>query len=187
MLKHTPNLITVCRILCVPLLAIWILREDYPEALFLALLMGLSDACDGFLAKRFAWHSQVGALLDPVADKCMLVVACYSLGLLGLVPDWLVATIIVRDLMILGGVVSLRLLLGRFEMAPSNVSKFNTCAQLVMVFTVLLSQIQPSWAPLWTPLLEFMFFAVAGTTIVSGGGYVLTWSERAWRKNMPAA
>ncbi len=149
--------------------------------------MGLSDACDGFLAKRFAWRSQIGALLDPLADKCMLVIACYCLGLMGLIPLWVVATVIVRDLVIMGGVISLRVLLGRFEIDPSKASKFNTCAQLIMVFTVLLSQIQPSWAPLWTPLLEFMFFAVAGTTIVSGGGYVLTWSERAWRKIMPAA
>ncbi len=183
MLKHTPNLITVFRILCVPLLAIWILRENYSAALFLAVVMGFSDACDGFLAKRFGWHSRVGALLDPVADKCMLVTACYSLGLLGLVPGWLVAAIIVRDLVILGGAVSFHVLWGRFDMAPSKASKINTCVQLAMVFTVLLNQVHT----LWPSLLVVVFAAAAVTTFTSGCGYVLTWSEQAWRKTTPAA
>ncbi|MDE2089174.1 MAG: CDP-alcohol phosphatidyltransferase family protein, partial [Gammaproteobacteria bacterium] len=101
--RDLPNLISVLRMLLVLPVVALLMTEHYREALLLFGLAGLSDALDGFLAKRYGWTSRLGAVLDPLADKILLVSSYIALGWLRLLPLWLVAAVIVRDLVIVIG------------------------------------------------------------------------------------
>ena len=96
-LKSIPNLISIIRIILIAPVLLLIYRESYDFALFLFLLAGLSDALDGYLAKKFDWRTRVGALLDPVADKLLVAGTFIILTWLGLVPFWLAAIVVSRD------------------------------------------------------------------------------------------
>ncbi len=135
--RHLPNLITGLRILLVaPFL--WVLLEErYSAALLLFVIAGVSDALDGFLAKYFGWTSELGGLLDPIADKLLLLGAILALGWLNELPGWLVALVILRDVLIVGGAISYHLLIERFEAAPLMISKLNTLVQLMLVCAVI--------------------------------------------------
>ncbi len=182
-MKHIPNLITVGRIACVPLLAAVLLHEDFRAALYLLVLMGASDALDGFLAKRCRWQSRLGEHLDPIADKLMLVSAYLVFGLHGLLPAWLVALVVARDALIVGGCAYYRYLNVSFEVSPSAVSKTNTFCQILLVFAVLLDQLG---AELSAPLLALVG-GVAATTLLSGVGYALTAHTLVTRRNVSRA
>lgn len=168
-MKHIPNIITFGRIACVPLLVMVLWREDFRAALYLALLMGVSDALDGFLAKRCRWRSWLGERLDPLADKLMLTAAYLMFAVQGLLPVWLVALVVVRDALIVAGYAYYRWFNLDFDVRPSTVSKLNTLCQLLLVFAVLIAQLELELAELVTVLTG----VVAVTTVVSGGGYAL--------------
>ena len=103
--RYIPNLITTARIFFVPCL-IWLLfHQQYERSLILVLLMGLSDALDGFLARCYGWKTTLGAYLDPIADKLMLLSAFIAFAVLGWVPWWLSAIVIARDVVLLIGAV----------------------------------------------------------------------------------
>lgn len=174
-----PNAITVVRLLLVPPIVLCLLDERYGPALGLFVLAGASDALDGFLAKRFGWTSRLGGLLDPIADK-LLLVSCYlTLTWLGLLPLWLTALVIGRDLLILAGAVLYHTLIERLEAAPSVVSKLNTLSQLLLVVAVLFNY---GAQPLPSGWLEGLMHTVLATTVLSGADYVWTWGWRAWNK-----
>ncbi len=169
-MKHIPNIITVGRIVCVPLLMVVLMREDFRVALYLALLMGVSDALDGFLAKHYHWQSKLGEQLDPVADKLMLVAAYLVFGLQGLLPLWLVALVVGRDVLIIGGCVCYRYFHVDFDVRPSAISKINTCCQILLVFAVLVAQLEVELGELVLMLVGI----VTITTLLSGADYART-------------
>jgi cardiolipin synthase len=174
-LKQIPNLITGLRLLLVPFM-VWLLLEDrYLPALGVFTLMGISDAMDGFLAKRYGWKTRLGEFLDPVADKTMLVSAFVALGWSGLVPAWLVILVIARDVVILGGAAAYHLLTRQLYMAPTIISKLNTFAQIVLVLAVILDQLMGKQ----TPIVQIFIGLTLITTVASGFGYVIEWSGRA--------
>lgn len=175
-LRHLPNLITVCRILLVPP-TLWLIAVgDFGAALACFVVAGVSDALDGALAKGFGWTSRLGGILDPIADK-LLLVGCYLvLGWNGELPAWLVALVLLRDGVIVAGALAYHWLIEALQPAPSRISKVNTLMQLVMVFTVLVSHGIWSVPP---ELLRALVFATAFTTLWSGVDYVLAWSARA--------
>ncbi len=173
--RQLPNLITVLRLALVPPMA-WLLAQGrFLEALWVFLLMGLSDGLDGFLAKRFGWQTALGAYLDPVADKVMLMTAFLTLGVLGLLPWWLVAAVILRDLIIIGGAAAYYILVHRLEMAPTYLSKLNTVTQISLVLVVIVAQLIP--LPPWA--LPALILLTLLTTLASGLDYVVVWSRRA--------
>ncbi|MGI9302600.1 MAG: CDP-alcohol phosphatidyltransferase family protein [Gammaproteobacteria bacterium] len=176
-LRFIPNLITGLRFLLVPPLVALLLDGRFGASLILFAFMGLSDAVDGFLAKRYGWHSRLGAFLDPLADKTMLVSAYLSLAWMGLLPVWFVAVIVVRDVVILGGAIAYQLVVHGLEMQPSFLSKLNTVAQIILVLAVILQQlaVAPGW--LVTVLIWLTFLS----TVSSGLAYVLEWSRRTLR------
>ncbi len=132
-----PNLITVARLLMVPLVIMMILDGLWLPAFFVFALAGLSDAVDGYLARRFAMASDLGAYLDPIADKALIVSIYVTLALVGAVPSWLVILVVSRDVMIVTAVV-LSWMLGRpLPIAPFSVSKLNTLAQLLFAALLL--------------------------------------------------
>ena len=174
--RDIPNLITLFRIVLVVPVVLALLAEHYLLALLLAVVAGLSDGIDGWLARRFDWHSRLGAILDPIADK-LLLVSCYlSLGWVGVLPSWLVVLVIGRDLVILTGAVAYHLLIGRLQVEPTLISKLNTFFQIVLVVAVMISL---GLYPLTPSLLQTLLYAVAVSTIISGSHYVWVWSRRA--------
>jgi cardiolipin synthase len=174
--RHIPNLITCLRILLVAPFLWSLLQEQYGTALMLFIIAGVSDALDGFLAKYFGWTSELGALLDPIADKLLLMGAILALGWLRELPGWLVMLVILRDLIIVSGAVSYHLLIERFAAAPLMISKFNTFLQLILVCAVI-AHYGVTDLPTW--LLTGLIYGTALTTVWSGAAYVWQWSKRA--------
>lgn len=179
MLRHLPNLITALRIVLVVPLCWLISAGRYEGALLVAAVAGLSDAMDGFLAKRFGWQSWIGGMLDPVADKLLLTAAFVWLALAGELPAWLAEVVVGRDLAIVAGAVAYHALIGRFEAAPSRLSKLTTVIQIVFVLVELLRL--SHWIEVAPPLRTVLIAITAGFTLVSGIHYVVVWGLRASR------
>lgn len=175
LLRHLPNLITVVRLLLVGPVVWMLVRGEYLWALGLFLVAGLSDALDGLLARSFNWFSRFGAIADPIADKLLLVSTSITLGVVGLLPLWLVALLMVRDLVILAGAITYHVLIGPYAMAPSILGKLCTFTQIAYVLMVISHA-----AGLALPVLalEVGVWIVAGITVASGLHYVLLWGTR---------
>lgn len=174
--RDIPNLISALRIaLIVPV--VWLLLDGrYLSAAVLFALAGASDALDGWLARRNGWFSRLGSILDPLADKLMMVAVYLSLGWLHQLPGWLVALVLGRDLLIVAGGLVYHYRIGQFEMAPSALSKFNTAAQILLVVVVMAAL---AGLPVGVWLIDVMILLVGLSTIGSGLGYVWTWGRRA--------
>ncbi len=179
-MRFIPNIISIFRILLVPPVALALLEMRYGLALGLFLLAGISDGLDGYLARRYDWTTTLGAMLDPVGDKLLMVTSFLVLGWLGDLPWWLVILVILRDVVIVTGAVFYRFLIGEVIFDPLLISKINTVCQilLVTVTLALLAGIE-LFAP-WQPILMYV---VAATTLISGISYVTLWSKRAMEKS----
>lgn len=171
---NLPNLITLGRLLSVPV-AIWlVLSGELAAAFWIFVAAGLSDAVDGFIAKRLDQRSRLGALLDPLADKALLVSMFVTLGVAGHLPNWLVILVVFRDVMIIGGFLLVTALAHTMKWEPLLISKLNTALQIALIAVVL--------ARLGLGIPDFglgtvLVYAVAVTTIVSGGGYLVRWGR----------
>lgn len=134
---NIPNLITLGRVILVPVV-FWLLLTGQTQLAFvLFLVAGLSDAVDGYLAKRFGWSTELGAYLDPLADKLLIVSIFVALGVKAALPSWLVIAVVSRDILIVTGVVLSWLLNRPMRIRPAAVSKVNTLSQIVLAGTVL--------------------------------------------------
>lgn len=171
MIQHIPNLISVLRLLLVPWFAMLLLEQQFGLALILFIVMGISDGLDGFLARYLKATSALGAGLDPLADKVMLVAAFVVLGHLELLPVWLVALVVGRDVMVVGGTLMNYLLHPGQKTAVLKVGKINTFVQIVTVFAFVGNQL----AVLPPMLLDVLLWATVIATFVSGVGYMLVW------------
>jgi cardiolipin synthase len=171
---NLPNVITLGRILLVPVV-VWAISAGQMQIAFvLFVIAGISDAVDGYLAKRFAMTSDIGALLDPLADKVLLVSIYVALGIGGAIPRWLVILVVSRDIMIVGGVVVAWLLDKPVAMKPLMVSKVNTVAQVAFA-AVVLAALAFGFA-LW-PYDAVLMGLVALLTLLSVGFYLVAWLE----------
>lgn len=134
---NLPNCITLARVLSVPIVFWLLLSRKYQAAFFLFALAGISDAVDGWLAKRYKLQTELGAYLDPLADKLLVVCIFVAMGWLGELPLWLVIAVVSRDLLIITGVMLAWLLDHPVRIRPLVVSKANTFAQLLLASCVL--------------------------------------------------
>ena len=132
-----PNLIAIARILLVPVVVWAIGSGEMLLAFLLFLAAGVSDAVDGFIAKRFNMTSEIGAYLDPLADKALIVSIYIALGITEVIPRWLVILVVSRDIMIIGGVLLSWLVGNPIKVKPLLVSKLNTFAQIAYACLVL--------------------------------------------------
>lgn len=171
-LDHLPNAITISRVALVPVLILLLRHHDYPRALWVFTAAGLSDALDGFVAKRYRWVSHLGAVLDPLADKILLISAYVMLALLERIPFWLVLLVVFRDLLIVGGYLVYASLAGSVQMRPSILSKVNTVVQIVLVVAVLS---RAAFGLPWGPEIQLLVVLVAATTVASGAHYLWSW------------
>jgi cardiolipin synthase (CMP-forming) len=174
--RHLPNLISAIRILLVWPIVTALLARDSRTALLLIVIAGASDGLDGYLAKRFHWQSRVGGILDPLADKLLLVAAFLTLAYQGLAPVWLAAVVVLRDVVIISGGVAFEFLIRPVEPEPSPVSKVNTGAQLLFLVAVLGADAFGWPPPGWIVALGA---AVLVTCAVSGLDYVMRWARLA--------
>ena len=177
--SQLPNAITIARmVLALPLL--WLLMNaNFRPALVLAVVAGASDGLDGLLAKRYGWQSDLGGILDPLADKLLLSVCFFGLWWSGLLPTWLVAVVLVRDAVIVAGAWAWSRVEGSFKAEPSGLSKATTLAQLLLIALVLA---QPAGLRLWPDWIPPMALATAAITVLSGLDYVLRFGRRAWKR-----
>lgn len=177
-LRWLPNAITITRMVMAPPLAWLLLSGHYAASLWLALLAGLSDVLDGYLAKRYDWRSTLGGLLDPIADKLLLAACFFGLWWDRQVPAWLLALVFGRDLVIVAGAWVYWRWVGPFQPAPSFVSKINTLMQIVLVTGLL---VHLGLQPLPVDMLAGLMLATALLTTVSGLDYVFRYGWRTWR------
>jgi cardiolipin synthase len=170
-----PNLISLGRLLAVPL-AVWLMLSGYFTAAFwLFVAAGISDGLDGFLARTFDRRTRLGAYLDPLADKALLISVYVTLGLKGHIVDWLVILVVFRDILIIGGAILYQLFTQALRMQPLFISKVNTVAQITLA-AVVLAELGPG---IVDPRLSvILVHVVAATTFLSGAAYVVIWSWR---------
>lgn len=168
-----PNIISFARLCAVPL-AVWLVLQQWMEAAFcLFVLAGLSDAVDGWLARRQGGGNKIGAVLDPIADKALMVSMYITLAAIHVLPDWLAILIVFRDVLIVGGVIMLFLLGHPPAMHPLAISKLNTVLQIALVaFALLLSFAHVVPAKLAGLMLDGLIWAVTLCTLASGALYV---------------
>jgi cardiolipin synthase len=175
-LRYLPNGLTVLRLLLALPLGVFILRENYTSALGIAVLAGLSDALDGFAARRLGALSRFGAALDPIADKVLITVTFVCLAQVGLVPWYLAAVVIARDLVIVAGAACFYALIGPFEFAATRLSKANMCIQIAFCVLVLLTVTVEG--------IPAAAIAIGATLVLvgaaaSGLDYVIAWTRKA--------
>jgi cardiolipin synthase len=167
-----PNLITLGRILLVPIV-VWAISSGAMWIAFvLFVVAGISDAVDGFLAKRYNMTTELGRYLDPLADKALIVSIYLALGINGTIPRWLVILVVSRDILIVGGIMLSWLMGDPLKIKPLWVSKLNTAAQIVFACLVLGSIGFEIKADL---LIEVMMVVVTCTTLLSIAAYVVEW------------
>lgn len=177
-LSFLPNLLTVARMVVVPPLVWLLLIGQYKWALGLAVFAGLSDLLDGWLARRYSWQSRFGGLADPLADKLLMVAGYVTVGWLGELPLWLVAAVIFRDLVIVVGGLIYHLVFEKVKAEPTQLSRFNTFCQVLLLWFVLLRLAGVPLPPEAQIGLVWLVGLLAVATLVQ---YVWLWGNRAVR------
>ncbi len=173
---NIPNLISLGRILSIPC-TVWLILNGYLLAAFWVFVAaGFSDALDGYIAKRFNLRSEIGAFLDPIADKALLISVFITLGAAGYIEVWLVILVVFRDGLIVAGASVYQILYQNLTMHPLTISKVNTTFQFLMVMLVMGAAGFSIEAEL---AIQIAGMAVAITSIWSGTTYVIIWSRRA--------
>lgn len=167
-----PNLITLGRVILVPVVFWLLITNQLQLAFLLFLVAGVSDGVDGFLAKRFNWQTELGAYLDPIADKLLIVCIFIALGVTERLPLWLVILVVSRDVLIVIAVILSWLMENPTPMKPLSVSKFNTVAQILLAGTVLADQAY--MLRLDGPILVLIWIT-AGLTVASLVAYLRLW------------
>lgn len=167
-----PNIITIGRLLLVPVIVSMIVAGQWGDAFFVFLIAGVSDAADGWLAKTFDLRTELGAFLDPLADKALLMSIYVALGISHAIPPTLAILVVSRDVMILGGVIVAWLFDKPIEIRPLFVSKVNTTLQIAFAAAVLGASAFGFSSDYW---FWTMAYAVAALTLASAGAYLGPW------------
>jgi len=174
-LLSLPNVLTMTRIVMTPIIAYALLRGEAELALFLLLIAGISDLLDGAIARIFDQRTLVGAYLDPLADKLMLITTMVTLFYLGVVPLFLFLAVIFRDVLIVLGAISYELVTHNLRMEPSMVSKATTAMQIVALLAMICNMAWPidGW------VLSLTIWLAFALTVVSGLHYLVVWTNKA--------
>jgi cardiolipin synthase (CMP-forming) len=163
-----PNLITILRIILAPVFVIYLINNNLTAAFIVFVVCTASDGVDGFVARVFNQKSKLGAYLDPLADKLLLVTAFVVLAVMSHLPAWLTVTVIARDVMIVLGVLTIHMNKLELHIRPTVLSKVNTCFQFLTVAAVL-SKGLVSLSP---ALYLYLYYVTALFTVASGLHYI---------------
>lgn len=176
MLRHLPNLLTALRLIVAPCILYLLWQKAYALAAVCLLLAVASDALDGFLARRFRWQSELGGILDPLADKLLMGMSFIGLSISHQVPLWLLILVLARDVLIVSGALAYRALIGPFSAEPSLWGKTSTVLQSLFVLATVFAL---GWRWPLSPWFAYAVWIVALVVVVSGADYVWRWSHRA--------
>lgn len=176
---NLPNVISVGRIFLVPLVVWAIISGRMQFAFVIFVIAGLSDALDGFIAKRFAWQTELGAYLDPIADKLLLVSIYIVLGFFHHLPPWLVIAVVTRDVLIIGAILLSWIVERPVAMQPLFVSKANTTCQIILASLVMGNL---GFSLGLEPVISPLVWLVGLLTVLSAVAYL-----RAWLHHMAAS
>jgi len=166
------NLVTVARLLSVPVVLYCLLHGEMRLAFYVFLFAGLSDAVDGAIARRFDLQTELGAFMDPIADKLLMVSVFVMLAWLGLIPDWIVFLAVTRDALIVGAILVSSLIGNPIRVAPLMLSKVNTAAQILLIVTVLCDQ---AFGLGLNSFVTILLYLTALLTFASGASYLVVW------------
>lgn len=177
-----PNYLSIMRIALVLPIAWLLWTHEVLLAFWLMLFAGFTDALDGFLARRYSWQTELGSMLDPLADKFLVAAMYLVFTLQELIPTWLVALILGRDVLILLAVGAYRGIFGDLTVNPSLLSKANTAMQILVVLLLMVSQmpIGELGADLLAVLQRYGYPLLAGFCVASGSHYLFVWGRHAW-------
>lgn len=168
---NIPNLLTLLRIILVPIIVIFLIQGSFLNASIAFITAALTDALDGFLARTLGQQTELGAYLDPIADKALLTSSFVTLSVLHVIPGWLTVIVISRDIIILLGILVLSMMSISVKIRPTFVSKITTALQLSTVLTVLSDRCFPGYIhEIW---LMALFWLTAIFTIISGLNYMI--------------
>lgn len=176
---NVPNVLTLLRVIAAPLLAYFLMRGYYDYALYTFVIAAITDALDGFIARRFDLYTEFGAALDPLADKLITLTCLVILTFQGWVPLWLTLAIVVRDTVIVAGAFSYHHLFGEVDIHPTWLGKFHTFAAFALFIVVLIHAARLIDASGW---LMASFVTVLVTTLASMVQYVVLWGRKAARE-----
>ena len=166
------NLVTVARLLSVPVVLYCLLHGEMRLAFYVFLFAGVSDAVDGAIARRFDLQTELGAIMDPIADKLLMVSVFVMLAWLGLIPDWIVFLAVTRDALIVGAILVSSLIGNPIRVAPLMLSKVNTAAQILLIVTVLCDQ---AFGLGLNSFVTIFLYLTALLTFASGASYLVVW------------
>jgi cardiolipin synthase (CMP-forming) len=175
-LRYIPNALCIARMLLVLPVAWLLAKEDYQRTMWLFAFAAATDGLDGFLAKRCGWTSELGKILDPLADKILLVGTYIMLAVIGVVPVWLAVTIVGRDVIITVGAILYNWVYGYPNGRPTIISKLNTLCQIMFALLIVGSHALGESPQLAITILGALAFV---TTVVSGLDYVITYAHKA--------
>jgi cardiolipin synthase len=184
-ISDLPNIISAIRLLAVIPVIYLLISEHYGWALLLFAAAGISDGVDGLLAKHYGWRTQLGGILDPLADKALLISCYLVLGAMGMIPVWLVLAVVLRDLVIVSGGVLYHYLVEDVKAAPTAISKLNTVLQLLVIVLIIADAGPLIIVP--GALIDLLLWVTLATTVASGAQYVWVWGsmarQRHWRQH----
>ncbi len=172
-MHNIPNIISLLRAFLVLPIGVYLYQEAWGSAFILIFIAGISDAFDGYLARVNNWQSRLGSILDPLADKLLLVVIFIILAYKGKLPHWLMILVVSRDIIILIGAMVYQWITKELKMTPLFSSKVNTALQILFILMIM---VHLAILPLPDTLLSVMQTIVAITTFVSGVFYIICWS-----------
>ncbi len=175
--SSVPNALSILRIILTVPVVMTLLNDQYFFAMVLFFVAGITDGLDGWIAKRYSFESRLGSILDPVADKLLLVSSFITLYIIGLLPMWLLVLVFLRDLMIVSGTVGCFIGAGTPKnelLTPSKLSKINTALQIALVLFLVVMQLYPALTQ-WSTIF---FIIVATSTVLSGADYIWIWIEK---------
>ena len=167
---NIPNLLTLLRIILVPIIVIMLMQGLFVNALILFALAGITDGLDGFLARALRQQTVLGAYLDPLADKALLTTSYVALSVLGVIPGWLAVIVISRDFIILFGISILFVMSVSFDIKQAYVSKITTVAQFFVIVIALVVKCSPGLLNLL--VMDVLFWITALLTVISGLHYI---------------
>jgi cardiolipin synthase len=176
-LSYLPNAITIGRILAMIPLVWFMLEKQYEIALYIAIIAGFSDMLDGFLAKTFGWEGWLGGVLDPLADKFMMLCCFLVFAVQGIIPNWLLILILARDIIIITGATYYHFSISKVNKAkPSLLSKLNTAIQILLIVVLLAHLSIFQFNQIY---IDILIYLVIFLTASSGLHYVFHWTRKA--------
>jgi cardiolipin synthase len=167
-----PNLITIGRLIIVPFVIVMIMQERWAAAFILFAIAGISDGIDGFIARHFNMRSELGAYIDPLADKALLVSIYVSLAIVSAIPSWLAIIVVSRDAMMVAAVLLSWVMDRPVAIKPLLVSKLNTAAQIAFAAFALAAN---AYGVDLAGFEDIAMLVVAALTVASAGAYLGGW------------